>query len=173
LLSTCDDLERAIDHYYPFAKPAPGAIVHWVPRAMAAELGLTEPQPVGQVQHVNADLAQALRRHVDAPGQAEPTARWVIGLIDTLKSNESTYLGPQRAVHHLRMARDAIEAVGPDNVPDRQLRRIEAEITALRQHMEALRGEPASARPMPRARERRLPAAVRWLVRKTRAVLSG
>ena len=173
LLSASDGLERAVDHYYPFAKPAPGAIVHWVPRAMAAELGLAEPQPAGQVRHVKADLAQALRRHVDDPERAGRTARWVMGLIDTLKSNESTYLGPQRVVHHLRMARDAIEAVGPDNVPDRQLRRIEAEMAALRQHVDALLGENASARPMPRTRERRLPGAVRWLVRKTRTLLSG
>ena len=173
LLSASDELERTVEHYYPFAKPAPGAVVHWVPRAMAAELGLAEPQPVGQVQHVKADLAQALRRHVDDPDRAERTARWVMGLIDTLKSNESTYLGPQRVVHHLRMARDAIEAVGADNVPDRQLRRIDAEMAALRQHVDALLGEGANARPMPRSRERRLPGAVRWLVRKTRTMLSG
>ena len=173
MLCASDDLERAIEQYYPFAKPAPGAIVHWVPRAMAAELGLAEAQPVGQVQNVNADMAASLCRHVDQLDRAAPTARWVMGLIDTLKSNESTYLGPERAIHHLRMARDAIEAVGPDNVPDRQYRRIEAEMAALRQHIDALRREPGRARPMARSRERRLPGAVRWLVRKTRTVLNG
>ena len=173
LMSASDELDRTVDHYYPFAKPAPGAIVHWVPRAMAAELGLAEPQPVGQVQHVKADLAQSLRRQVEDPARAQATARWVMGLIDTLKSNESTYLGPQRVVHHLRMARDAIEAVGPDSVPDRQLRRIEAEMAALRQHVDALLGDHDNARPMPRSRESRIPGPVRWLVRKTRTALNG
>jgi hypothetical protein len=95
-----------------------------------------------------------------------------MGLIDTLKSNESAYLGPQRVVHHLRMARDAIEALGPDNMPERQVRRIEAEMAALRQHMDALQGDRDGTRPMSRARERGLPGAARWLVRKARTVMN-
>lgn len=173
LISASDDLERAIDHYYPFTPPVPGAIVQWVPRAMASELGLAEPQPAGQVQHVKPDLAQQLRAHIDDPERATRTARSVMGLVDTLKSNESAYLGPQRVVHHLRMARDAIEALGPDNIPERQTRRIEAEMAALRQHVTALQSDRDDARPMSRARERRLPGAARWLVRKARTVMNG
>ncbi|MBK1699211.1 hypothetical protein [Rhodovibrio salinarum] len=173
MLRAQDGLDRDIDHYFPFAKPAPQAIVQWVPRALAAEYGLTDPPEPGQVRPVNQALADTLRARIDEPADAQRTARGVMGLIDTLKGNEDTYLGPERVVHHLRMARDAIEALGVDNLPERQQRRIQAEMAALGQHTDALLDGRRTGRPMTRDRERRLPGPARWLVRRIRLVLNG
>jgi hypothetical protein len=96
-----------------------------------------------------------------------------MGLIDTLKSNEETYLGPERVVHHLRAARDALDVLGAETMPDRQLRRVRAEMAALEQHLEALRDGGTARRPMSRQQERRLPGAARWMLRKARTVLNG
>ena len=96
-----------------------------------------------------------------------------MGLTDTLKSNEDTFLGPERVVHHLRAARDAMEVLGAETLPDRQLRRIRAEMAALDQHLGGLVEGGDRGRPLARATERRLPAAARWLVRKVRLVRGG
>lgn len=168
LLRAADELDRPIDHYFPFAAPAPRAIVHWVPRAFAADLGLIDRPEPGQVKPLKAPVADQLGTRIDAAADPAKTARTIMGLIDTLKSNEETYLGPQRVVHHLRMARDAMEALDRETMPDRQLRRVQAEMAALGQHVDALLAGRQNRRPMARARERQLPAAARWLVRRAR-----
>jgi hypothetical protein len=58
-------------------------------------------------------------------------------------------------------------------MPEHQIRRIEAEMAALRQHMDALQSDRDDPRPMSRARERRLPGAARWLLRKAQTVMNG
>jgi hypothetical protein len=170
LLRAADELDRPIDHYFPFAAPAPRAIVHWVPRVFAADLGLTDRPEPGQVKSLKAPLAGELSTRLDQTADPARTARTIMGLIDTLKSNEETYLGPDRVVHHLRMARDAMEALDRETMPDRQLRRVQAEMAALGQHLDALRAGRRDGRPMARATERRLPPAARWLVRKARRI---
>ena len=168
LLRAADDLERSIDHYFPFAAPAPRAIVQWVPHTFAAELGLTDRPEPGQVRTLKAPLAEQLGARIDESPDVAKMARTLMGLTDTLQSNEETYLGPQKVVHHLRMARDAMEALNPDTMPDRQRRRVQAEMAALGQHVDALLNGRAKSRPMARSAERRLPSAARWLVRKAR-----
>ena len=173
MLYAAPALEQPIDHYFPFARPVPAAVVHWVPRAMAAERDLIEPEGFGWVRQVNAALAEELQACIDDPQQADRTARTVVGFTDSLKSNEETYLGPERAVHHLRMARQAMEALGADHIPDRQMRRIQAERAALAQHVNAILGDTEAGKPLSRHREQRLPVVLRWLVRKARLLRYG
>lgn len=173
MLHARDALDRKLDHYYPFTPPKPGQIVHWVPRTLAEERDLVARQEPGQVRRVHPDLAERLRTQIDAPARAETTARAVMGLIDTLKSNQDTYLGPDRVVHHLRQAREAFEAIDTERLADRQKRRIQAELAALQQHGTALETGDDGRRPMPRQQEKRLPGALRLLVRQARRLRRG
>ena len=75
MLRAADQLDRPVEHYFPFAKPAPQAVVHWVPRALAADLGLTDRPEPGQVRHLDRAAAEQLRAHRRPRGHSAHGAR--------------------------------------------------------------------------------------------------
>jgi len=168
MLHAAPNLERRIAHDFPFTKPVPAAVRTWVPRTLAAERELAPPLEPGQTGKVDEDLAGRLRARLADSGDAVRTARAVMGLIDTLRGDQDRLLGTTRAVHHLRAARDALEALDPEQVPPAQHRRLEAEAVAVQHNLRALRDSDDRVRPLPRGRERRLPNAMRWFVRQIR-----
>ena len=140
-------LEATIDHYFPFADPAPPAQRHWVMRSLAEDRGLVQHQPAGQNKPVEASLAARLQPLIDDPNRAESTAGAVMALIDALKGDSLRLLGTHRLLHHLRTARKTLEALEIDDIDPADLRPVRAEFAALDQHLRAFERNDPDQRP--------------------------
>jgi len=166
-----DKLEANVGHYFPFADPVPPAQRHWTLRGLAEDRGLVSRQPAGQNQPVDQPLAARLLPLLNDPDHAETTARSVIALIDTLKGDPQRLLGAHRLLHHLRSAHKVLEGLEIGYLNHSDLRRINAELAALEQHVRAFKNDDPTIRPVPLRTEHGLRSLARWLRHSLRRLL--
>jgi hypothetical protein len=164
--------EGAIDgkilHYFPFTDPVPAGLRHWVPRTLAEDRGLTDRQDVGENHPLDKALAARLRPLIDDPRHAESIATAVVALSDTLKGNERKLVGFDQLLVQLRRAHETLQQI--EKLSPAQLRRLRAQIAALREHVGGSRQGTATSSEFP-APKRDLQAALHHAWRDAKRIL--
>lgn len=138
LIHARDALERPIEQYFPFARPVPFGLVHWVLRSLAEKEGLVEPQASGENRPVDAALADLLSPLLRDPDQAERLAKRICSLSDYLRANADQEIGGAQAVAHLQQAVSSLQHVDPESLTAAQAREIHGHLLVLNDYAASL-----------------------------------
>lgn len=147
MLAERDDLDVRIDKYFPFARPQPFELIHWVMRSYGEELGLFEPQATGENNPVQSRDAKQLLPLLRDPDRSAEVARRIVALTDRLRANQELEIGGSQILHHLRKAKEGLLHTETETISPAQTREIRAEIAALNDYLAGVApaaGEPDS-----------------------------
>ena len=147
MLHARDALDRAPEQYFPFTRPVPFEMVHWVLRSLAEEEGLVEPQAAGENRPVDETVVDRLTPVLRDVSQAERLAKAVCRLSDRLRADAEHAIGAAQTLTYLRKATQSLQKLDSATVSTTQSREIRAQLLALLDYMEAFPspdGGPAS-----------------------------
>lgn len=137
MLHAQDSLTRPIDHYFPFTRPVPFEMVHWVLRSLAEQEELVEPQAAGENRPVDDTVFDRLLPVLRDSDQAERLAKAVCALSDSLRADAEHAIGAAKAVSYLNNATKSLQKLDPASVSPTQAREIRAQLLALLDYVDA------------------------------------
>lgn len=137
MLYARESLDRPPEQYFPFTRPVPFELVHWVLRTLAEEEGLVAPQAAGENRPVDQMIVDGLTPILRDAGNAERLAKTVCALSDRLRADAEHAIGAAQTLAHLSKATKSLQKLDPATVSVTQSREIRAQLLALLDYMDA------------------------------------
>lgn len=138
MIAERERLETRIDRHFPFHRPQPFELVHWVMRSYGEEQGLFEPQATGENKPVRPRDAERLLPLLRDPERSDEVATRIVALTDRLRANQEQEIGGAQIIHHLRKAREGLQQTEVETIALAQAREIRAEILALSDYLDSV-----------------------------------
>lgn len=136
LLRERDKLDRNLKHYFPFTRPVPFELVHWVLRTFAEEEGLAEPQRDGENRPVDHVLGEQLKTVLNDRVRSLEIATRLCRLSNELRRNEERVIGGAQTLAFLRKAKQNLQRIETVEISAVQRREIRDELLALNDYLE-------------------------------------
>lgn len=131
MIAERERLDAQIERYFPFTRPAPFELIHWVMRSFGEEKGMFDPQRTGENNPIRPADAERLLPVLQDCANAPDVAGRIVALSDRLRANQEKEIGGAQILHHLRNAKEGLSHTGTAMISDAQAREIHAEIVAL------------------------------------------